>query len=96
MLEVVRDFPPAIWIRQTVGDTAAAAIGFVLAALGALLLASELRRVYLMRRQRRAYRRLTEHCNSCQTCQQLMDPEVRRRRRLLPCRPTTRIGVAAD
>jgi len=76
MLEGILNFPLAVWIRQTVGDRAAAAIGFVLAALGVLLVVSELRRVRVMRRQRRAYRRLTEHCNSCPACKQLMDPEA--------------------
>jgi hypothetical protein len=76
MVDGVLNFPQVIWLRQVVGDGGTAVIGFVLAALVILFLASELWRARLMHRQRRAYRRLTEHCNGCPACQQLMDAEA--------------------
>jgi hypothetical protein len=61
-----------IWRRlaQVVGNTAATTIVVAFVALATLGLVSEWWDALTARRQRRAYRRLTEHYANCGTCQQ--------------------------
>lgn len=67
------EIPGVVWLRQTVGDRAAAMIGFGLAILIALGAIFEGWDQCVLWRRSRDLRRLQEHSAACQACQQLAD-----------------------